>query len=485
MISSHNFEDQGNWEWMTDLLIRQCLSNPNILHIAYSCINSVDLRNIFKTLSGERLLAFSALVLCWQDNKSIPSDDIFIKACIDSFLKAVSNPAPDAREVWEKKMEAYLKDIIRSKPINEEDASLTISIIKYIEYESRIKPRERQLIEDAYKTGNVKGLAEELAKLKTQQMEIREPLSLFANDGESTGGVIPTGVSWFDNIVSSEEQETRGLYRGDAYIIFGETGGGKSTLCNQLACSLGLTGHKVAVCTTEEKVNKFGSVCKRFACVTGLPVDAFGKYRCVENFPADLITADKKEALALIEKNVKGIDYAVRPGDIKELGLYIAVHKPDVLFLDWIGKLGDAMMVEGASSMAGSKHDAYRYIADQMVSLSVQFSIPVVMFHQLAAAESKSLGPTGNFNHTQGQDCKSICNNAGFGIVMSPKDAGSIVKLTCTKSRFAQSGQSVFCHLDGRYGVFRKCTASYRKGNNRNWDSGEEHTIPTNNNGDS
>lgn len=179
---------------------------------------------------------------------------------------------------------------------------------------------------------------------------------------------IPTGFKAFDNL-------NLGIFRGSAWLISGTTGGGKSTIANQIRINMARSGAKVGFVPLEMNMREMMQ--RRLANIGNFPMQQIlDAENMPENDVAHLVKAFKKYR-ARIER-VGGADEDFVPEEdmtIEDVLYALRPYGYDIIVIDYVGLLkgmsGDRQWERLAEGLRFAKR--FATINNAIVCVCAQF----------------------------------------------------------------------------------------------------------------
>ena len=311
---------------------------------------------------------------------------------------------------------------------------------------------------EAIATGEYDLLADEVNKVRVQSSAARRSYSAFSKKKANKLTMLPVGIPWIDTLFG-------GAFRkGNSYGILAPTGGGKTTLAGQIGVLAALSGVKVALVLTEQSVDEPEFIDRFWALITNKPSRVFSQYESEDDFPADLVTDDHRATREKVDKALRVYDFAREPGDletIRSIAAGMDGFKPDIVILDWAGKLATQMIEQGHRA-ADNETNALKYIATGMNEIAITERVASVVFHQL---RSDCDSPMSRYSHTDANNCKQFCNTLAYGTVLHPKDDNNVLLIHTTKGRWTERAEQIV-KLRGELAQFVPLTG-YMRGRGR------------------
>jgi hypothetical protein len=311
---------------------------------------------------------------------------------------------------------------------------------------------------EAIASGNYNVLRTQLAQVSSQATGVRESHSPLSKKRAVKLDVMSSGIRFIDSIFGG------GIRRHNSYGILAPTGGGKTTFAGQLAILYGLQGIKVSLIFTEQSVEEPELIDRFWALITGHKSDDFAAYDDEDDFPSNLVTPEHWKIREVIDKHVKLYDFAKQPGDLEEIRSLASGSdgfKPDIVILDWAGKLA-VQLIECGHKVADNETNALKYIASGMNEIAIGENVASVVFHQL---RSDCKNPMSKYDHTDANGCKQFCHTLGYGVVIHPRDSNDITLIRTSKGRWCSRSDHL-AKLRGAHSEFVEVTG-YSKGRGR------------------
>lgn len=250
---------------------------------------------------------------------------------------------------------------------------------------------------------------------------------------------IPTGINWMDKASSG------GGRAGELWLILGPSGGGKTAIAVQYACSQGLMGNDTVWATYEQSLE--GDISERIiSYVTGHSLDDIRDVGF--NNLSEEIRDKFYKSVANTQEKLKVLDMTKMeqdPQDAKDNGGIYSVWKQvkvlkargikvKTVIVDWFG----SMMSLVGSVMGRDLSNGYRFFGQAEIDIARRMvkeeDLQIIFFHQ-TDSKSQHARPTYVPDKTCAKDMKDMCNYMDLVFTMSNKDRNNIIYFTAAKSR--------------------------------------------------
>lgn len=262
---------------------------------------------------------------------------------------------------------------------------------------------------------------------------------------------VPTGIRFLDELTGG------GIVFGEHLGILGPSGGGKSTITNQLVCNLAIQGYKSLLIQFEQAIA--GDITSRvYSYLSKRPIDTFyGK--SIDQIPVDII--NELKAMRTISNRVRmtsmcDVDTKSKGGSVQDIIDIIdqavaSGFKPDVVLVDWLGAaVMDFMRV---SSTDKSYPLAAEELQDTLNKYGKANKITFIYLHQTSNAaqnQPPSYKPTKNDSYQYGAFANKLETCLQIGTSTTQKDDTRICWLVVGKARNAVPGKAQIIRLNGR-----------------------------------
>lgn len=269
----------------------------------------------------------------------------------------------------------------------------------------------------------------------------------------------PTGVMFIDLLLNG------GPRLGEAYGVIAESGGGKTTLSNQMAISCARSGMHTGVFTYEEPITS-DYLIPVYACAAGLSRSKFENLAPgagVESLAMD-DQVKFNEACVELKQYLQFFDMSgvVNPGGNKgpseiEQTIIDSARKGrplKALFLDWFWPMFTRYESNKERTPGGYKPEdrvAAQNVCDNLKAIARRHGCFIFVSHQLAAAEA---GSTKKKNWNDAAEFKSFAWMFHGCFVVDPRDSSDICRIHLAKGR-NQKRSSAIIQLDGEYARFK------------------------------
>ena len=263
---------------------------------------------------------------------------------------------------------------------------------------------------------------------------------------------VPTGIKFLDELTGG------GLVFGEHLGILGPSGGGKSTITNQLVCNLAIQGYNSLLIQFEQTIS--GDITNRvFSYLTEEPIETF-RGKSFNQIPTNVI--DKLKSMKGISSRIRMTSFCdgnmekSKAGSVQDIidtidkaiesGFY-----PQVVLIDWLGAaVMDFMRV---SSTDRSYPLAAEELQDNLNKYGKTKGITFVYLHQTSNAaqnQPPSYKPTKNDSYQYGAFANKLETCLQIGRSTTQKDDTQVCWLVVGKARSAVPGKAQIVRLNGR-----------------------------------
>lgn len=461
-----------------DLLLQYCYQNKSVLRYAAKLLRPEHLDHQDIGGNDAHRIIFGILKDYWDKHQDLMAWAWFKKEIMIAHHMVVEN---DDFGISGDGLKARLLALVKHirTPLSSSDMTKTQPLSSLVNDIYRLvegNPRVLKAAEESVLAGDYDTVASEVRDVSSKMTTNRAPCRPFDKASSLRSESIISGITWFDNLFGE-------FRRGQAYLVLGPTGGGKTTLTRQLSVALGLQGRNVCMVYSEQTMREAEMIDGFYAVVTQRPMSDFRDFATFEEIQAaGLLDARTTADIEMATKHVQVFDFAEKPGDLDEvraiaLGEVGDGSKPDFLILDWVGSFAEQLVEINERRYSGSdgKASAIREIADTLVDIAREAHIPVVMLHQIAPNQIG--GPMKAYNHTHAMECRSISVNVPFCAVICPADENSITRIDVTKGRWGAK-QTQIVKLDGARSRFVALNNYYRSPTGYQLDGAVPGKIP-------
>lgn len=228
----------------------------------------------------------------------------------------------------------------------------------------------------------VDAIAQVHQHMRIESAQIMDPFDLETNQPNFLPRV-PTGVMFFDTLIGG------GILPSEVYGVLGPSGGGKTVMAIQLACSLAERNMRVEYFTYEQPVRDLQP--RVLACASKTDISRIaGKQWCdLDNLDRETIMAAAKQSksyLRLHDRSSEGDNLA----DVIDV-IRTAVdeeRKPAMVILDWIWPL-----VLRATQASGRRNVEERKILQAMTNdikaAAAKYDVAFLVLHQVSTELAK------------------------------------------------------------------------------------------------
>jgi RecA/RadA recombinase len=263
----------------------------------------------------------------------------------------------------------------------------------------------------------------------------------FGNIGD---GRVKLGIDFMDASLGAGA----GVFSPCTAILLGPTGGGKTTVGNQICVAQALMGRRALMVVSEQGCDPMYRA-RIHSCATGVETSKIANRK----FDLLLAAGDSGMDVNMVRDVQRSVDSRLHIYDMV-LG---ANNLPDgieteirrlkeasgdpleVVYIDWCGKIADRIIdvgFQGRKYRSDQKREAIQYFADSMAVVAAKNKVFIVLSHQLAAAQTAAAA-TKVYTAADSMECKGIINDAQYCFIFSPRDAHTKVQLfSMTKARY-------------------------------------------------
>lgn len=292
---------------------------------------------------------------------------------------------------------------------------------------------------------------------------------------------IPTGVTFIDLMLNG------GPRIGEVYGFLGESGGGKTTMSNQVAISYARSKHRVAVFTYEEPVSNEYLI-PVYACASGVSRNA------LEALPADFdpsqLDADTSERLKkamdvigpyLAFYDMSGIYDKRGYGGVEEIASILAQARDngnpyEAIVIDWFWVLMTRVFGRDRKSKIDDERKYAQDVCDQIKNLAREFNVWALVMQQMAPAAA---GGKKKKSWREAAEMRSFAWYFHGCLVLEPLNEQKIGALHLSKGR-NMSAASTMVKLDGEHATFVSLSKDmvHDKRQDRWIDKGKVNAVP-------
>lgn len=439
-VTRHHLLTRGDLLKFGSKLLSCCLDRKEMFDLAAISVNFDNLSQQYEAsdfLDSAEALLFSGMLefsKCWWEGNPWPATRVeWVTALLPHFNMLFSQH-PEYPEVF--KLEA-LKKVMQLPPAYPGDYDMIcdglidyILGIRYQQLELRTNGLDPSAKRKAYEDVALK------VRIPSSRIIIQSNDSIMDNIFANAAPVKPfrTGVRSFDHYYGDR---ARG---GDAWLVFGHPGGGKTNFGCQTAGFTAAEEKLVAYVTTEVKKPTILQRC--CSAQSGIP---YGILRAMSGDRGHPQAATFANWVYTVGKNIAIFDYREVDGrNYKEkfkrmLDAFYRQYgrTPDLMIWDWIGKALDA-----GFNTPWEKREAYNGVATMMVDTADELDNASIT---LAQASKDSKNKT-NLTEQDTADSRSLADGmeGALGITSLIESA-------------EQSTAAKECHKEHQYWVVCKC----------------------------
>lgn len=245
-----------------------------------------------------------------------------------------------------------------------------------------------------------------------------------------------TGITHFDRLYASRASG------GDAWLVFGHPGSGKTNLACQTAGFTSALGKRVLYVTTE--VPKTMILLRSCSAAAAIPYDTLKSMRgSAWNHPqtqriADWVQIQKSNGLVIMDyREIQGENYKEKyqrmlDGYLREVG-----KPPELVVWDWIGSSLDSGFAD-----PWQKREAYNGVAMMLVRSATELNCTTLTLAQA----SKETRNRATFSEQDTADSKSLCDGMT-----------GVAGITSIQDNENRNTGEQDCYKDDQYLVVCKC----------------------------
>ena len=325
-------------------------------------------------------------------------------------------------------------------------ATCDVDMVKYMIEESYKEHMKAVFQNKIASEGVSKEETQAMARLLDKKLfDEAEPTHVFADMGGNLETVVRNalGVDFVDDRLDG------GMADGEALCVIAPSGGGKSTLANQVLKAAIDRRRDGWYYSTEQKLK--GDMAVRHLCLaSGATRNTFSKGMSGVPQPVkDILEKSKPKwvehckFMDVSDKEYSSLENLFEPvtDSIRE------GKKPGIIIIDWWGRLL-AMLMKNANLR--SERVMRDFEADSLHSIkqyAERFGCPIVVLHQLSGA-AKGKGPGARLTASDAQGNKSLDNMFDFVIMLGQRDGDDNLEAFTDKARSVAKTR-VKIHLDG------------------------------------
>lgn len=290
----------------------------------------------------------------------------------------------------------------------------------------------------------------------------------------------PCGVTFIDLMLQG------GPRPREVYGLLGISGGGKTTLSNQIAVGSAKTKRRAAVFTYEEPLSNEYFI-PVYSCASGLPRDTFEKLAKgskLTDIP-DEQRGKVTESMSAINEWAEWFDMSGTGGrgskGVGEIEAILERRRAEgrpisTVIIDWFW----VMVVRYFNRSSNSKFDQERHFAqmmcDELKNLAARQNVWILVNQQLAAAQG---GKNKKMGWYDSAELKSFAWYFNGCFVLEPLKDQNIATLHLSKGRSVKTN-SMQLQLDGEHATFRAGSGDiiYDKKLNKYVKKGTENNVP-------
>lgn len=266
---------------------------------------------------------------------------------------------------------------------------------------------------------------------------------------------VSTGVTFVDMLLNG------GPRLGEVYGFLGESGGGKTTMSNQIAISCARTKQRVAVFTYEEPVSNEYLI-PVYSCASG--VSRAKLESLPEGYDHSQLDPDTSERLKkamdvigpyLSFYDMSGIYDKRGYGGVEELASILAQARDSgnpysVVVIDWFWVMMMRVYNRDRKSKIEDERKYAQDICDQIKNLAREFNVWILVMQQLSPSEA---GKKKKKSWREAAEMKSFAWYFHGCMVLEPLDENKITKLHLSKGR-NMAASTALIRLDGDHASF-------------------------------
>lgn len=263
--------------------------------------------------------------------------------------------------------------------------------------------------------------------------------SSFNDDGR-----VKLGIDFMDAVLGAGA----GVYTPCTAVLLGPTGGGKTTVGNQICVAQAMMGHRALMVVSEQGCDPMYRA-RIHSCATGIETSKIANRK----FDVLLAAGDSgmdvnmvRDIQKTVDSRLHIYDMVLTPSNMPD-GIETEIRRLkeasgdplEVVYIDWCGKIADRIIdvgFQGRKYRSDQKREAIQYFADSMALVAARNKVFIVLSHQLAAAQAANAA-TKVYTAADAMECKGIINDAQYCFIFSPRDVRTKVQLfSMTKARY-------------------------------------------------
>lgn len=279
--------------------------------------------------------------------------------------------------------------------------------------------------------------------LSSAAVSMAEPINPMSGWEGMIGSVKPTplggaDIKYFNHLVNG------GLMPGEIVILLGPTGGFKSTIALDVACSIAKVDNKYTAYMSYEQSYKGGDIPIRFMSrLSGIDRDILmntAKEQLSEEHRKIMNENEKYGDFAMMFDRSQHVD---KVADIATMvrDLIAIGRKPELIIIDQLSNWMQMWPEANSKDEAWFRKESTKIIKTLKAQVCEEYQTRMLVLHQITAGSiSEKKGKT--FLHTESQENKAIGNNADFVLTIGIKDEHDVFKMLGPKTR---RGPSTSC----------------------------------------
>lgn len=283
---------------------------------------------------------------------------------------------------------------------------------KYIMQQGQVVVQAREIMSQVEaKSLDMAEAVQKISALSSQtapaDREAVDPFKLLMGANYETPALEKTYVEWFDAAVGG------GLVVNEPHTVIMPTGQGKTTLAAMISGYRALHGKSTMVVVTESGVHA-QTVAKPLAALFNKPTSSI-----LDKVNGPLAKPTEEETLKVRMANncIRYVDLVAKAGEGATFETFEAAFErekaagfvPGLVIIDWAGTLAMSMMM--SNKKLSDMHTALEHLAVACTRFCRANQIPILITHQVAAAEADKNGIKPVYTVQDADNCKKWANH--------------------------------------------------------------------------